>query len=219
MKKVKKGSTLNGKPIKVTDSWAKMDFGQYLRILKLGDDNIELISILTGLEYEYIKKAKISGFDNLLYMARFINEPPDFNTEKLTHIGEYKLPLNSKGFFDIQFESLAQFEDMRQVMSKVPEGIHAHTEAYATYCAIYLQKIRDGEYDSEKALKMVPEIMTYPASHVINAGSFFFVRLESLLRGTAPSSRNTAPAQKKNIGKRSKRNLGRTPRLTKSRGR
>lgn len=216
--KVKKGSTLNGKSIKITDSWDKMSFSQYLRILKLKDDNVELISILSGVDYETVKKAKITGLDNLMYLTRFLQTPPQF-PEKPTHIGPYKLPLNSKGVFDIQFESLAQFEDMRQVMGKVEAGVYAHTEAYATYCAIYLQKLRDGEYDGDKALKMVPEVMNYPASDVIVAGGFFFVRLQSLLNGTRSNSQSSAPHRRKPIGKRSKRSLGRTPRLTKRPGR
>lgn len=219
MKKPKQGSTLNGKPITVTDSWDKMNFGQYLRVMKLKNDTIELISILTGLEYDYIKKANISGFDKLLFMAGFINTPPVFDFEHVTQIGPYKLSLNSQGIFDVQFESLAQFEDMRQVMTKLEEGVHAHTEAYAKYCAIYIQKLRDGEYDGDKAMAMVPEIMTYPASHVITAGSFFFVKLMSLLSGTAPTSPNSARPRRKAIGKRSKKSLGRTRPLIKRQGR
>lgn len=211
--------TLNKKSIEVTDSWEAMTFGQYLRVLKMKGTVTDIISIITGIDEETLKKAKIKGLDKLLYAAKFLNTPPQFNVDKLTHIGEYKLPLNSKGFFDVTFESLEQIEDLRNVMAKLPEGIYAHTEAYATYCAIYCQKLRDGEYDGDKAMVMVPEIMTYPASDVINAGSFFFVKLSSLLTGTPHNSQNITPTRQKSTGKRSKRNLARTPRLTKSRGR
>jgi hypothetical protein len=233
MKKPKTGSTLNGQPIKITDSWEKMNFIQYLRNMKRKtDDKIELASILTGLDYEYIKKAKLTGLDNLLYIARFIDTPAKFDP-LVTHIGHFKLPLNSKGVFDVQFESLAQFEDMRVIMlalkgipakedfakyelQEILDRIYEHTEAYAKYCAIYVQKLRDGEYDGDKAMAMVPEVMTYPASHVITAGSFFFIKLMSLLTGTVSNSQSSAQARKKSTGKRSKRNSGRTPRLTKS---
>lgn len=214
--------TLNGKPIEVTDSWDKMTFAQYLRVLKIGkNDMIEILSIVTGIEYETLKKAKIGGLPKIMFLARFITDPknpPNF-PEKPTHIGKYKLPLNSKGVFNIQFESLAQFEDMRQVMINVKEGVHAHTEAYATYCALYLQKIRDGEYDSDKALKMVPELMNYPASDIISAGGFFFVTLQSLLNGIISNSRSIAQPRKKPIGKRSKGSLAHTRPLTKRHGR
>lgn len=210
--------TLNGKQIEVTDSWESMTFSQYLRILNLKDDTAELLSIITGIPYETLKTAKIQGLDKLLYALQFLKNPPNF-PEKPDHIGEFKLPLNSKGIFDIQFESLAQFEDMRDAMNKAHGDIHRHTEAYATYCALYLQKIRDGEYDSDKAFKMIPELMEYHASDIISAGGFFFVKLQSLLNGTPSNSQNTAPHRKKPIGKRSKRSSARTRPLTRRQGR
>lgn len=216
--KVKKGSTLNGKPIKITDSWDKMSFSQYLRILKMKDDNVELISILSGVDYDTVKKANITGLENLMYLTQFLKTPPKF-PEKPTQIGPYKLPLNSNGVFDVQLESLAQFEDMRHFMNKLETGVYAHTEAYATYCAIYLQKLRDGEYDSDKSLKMVPEVMNYPASDVISAGGFFFIKLLLLLNGTVKTSQSSAQRQRKPIGKRSKRSSGRMRPLTKRQGR
>lgn len=210
--------TLNGKPIEVTDSWDKMTFSQYLRLLNAKDDTIEIISIITGIENETLRKAKIGGLPKLMYLARFMQEPPKF-PDKPTKIGKYKLPLNSQGIFDIQLESLAQFEDMRVIMYKLKEGVFAHTEAYAAYCALYLQKIRDGEYDSDKAIKMVPEIMNYPAADIITAGSFFFVKLQNLSNGIDPTFPTTKPVRKKPIGKRSKRNLAHMRPLTKRHGR
>lgn len=218
-KKIIGTPTLNGKPIQITDSWDKMTFRQYLRVLKMQkDDMIEMLSIITGIEYDTLKKAKIGGLPKLMYVARFFNEKPNF-PEKPTRIGKFKLPLNSNGIFDIQLESLAQFEDMRHVMNKTEATVYAHTEAYATYCALYLQKIRDGEYDSDKAFKMVPELFDYPSSDIISAGGFFFVRLQSLLNGTVSNSPNTRRHQKKPIGKRSQRNSGHTRPLTRRAGR
>lgn len=202
--------TLNGKPIELTDSWDKTTLAQYLRILKLKNDTIELISIITGLEYDYLKKAKIKGLEKLLHAASFIKEIPVIPTEA-KQIGGFKLPLNASGVFDIQFEELAQFEDMRIIMSEtdVKDG-YALAESYAKYCAIYLQKLRDGEYDHDKAMKMVPEIHTYRALEVISAGSFFLTKLWILLNGTAKMSPSSKQAPKKRTGKPSKRSLART---------
>ena len=192
--------TLNGKKINVIDSWEGLNFAQYLRIIKMGDDMVESLSILTGIDYETLKKSKIKGLEKLLYAARFMNKAPKLQ-EKPTKIGKYKLPIN----FDIQFESLAQFEDMRQVMVKLEEGVYAQAESYAKYCAIYCQKLRDGEYDGQKATDMISEIMTLPALEVISAGSFFFVRLQFLLNGIIPNSRSTPRSRRKATGKRSAR--------------
>lgn len=218
MTKLKGQTTLNGKPFKITKSWDEVTFAQFLRILQLKDDNIELISILTGLEYDYLKKAEIKGFENILYIAQFINTPRKFDKNP-TNIGPYKLPLNSKGVFDVQFESLAQFEDMRSVFNSLKEGVIAHTEAYATYCAIYAQKLRDGVYDGDKAMAMVPEIMTYPAKDIIPAGSFFFLKLKSLSLGIRLNSPSTSRKRGKSTGKSIRKRSESRPRLTKLLGR
>ncbi len=203
--------TLNGKPIKITDSWAKCTLRQYARILSLKDDTIELISILTGLEYDMLKKAKISGLETILVAGNFIRTKPEFPTT-ITKIGTYKLPLNSKKVFDIHFESLAQFEDMRQVMVNTKEGFAELMESYANYCAIYLQKLRDGEYDDDKAKQMISEVWEMPAFDVIPAGSFFLIRLLTLSNGTKKNSQNSNQTQDKRTGRRSKKHSGRTPR-------
>lgn len=204
--------TLNGEPIRITDSWEKTTLNQYLRIMKSKNDTVEILSIITGLDYDYLKKAQIKGLEKLLYAASFINTAPVIPT-KVEKIGGFKLPLNSKGVFDIQFESLAQFVDMQTIMAaSVKEDIVALTESYAKYCALYVQKLRDGEYDGDKAMAMVEEIKTYPALEVIAAGSFFFVRLWTLSHGTAKTSPISAPARKKPTGKRSKKSSARTGR-------
>lgn len=237
--------TLNGEPINLTDSWEKTTLSQYLRIIRMKNDTIELLSIITGLDYDYLKKAKIKGLEKLLYAASFINTAPVV-PDKPTKIGGFKLPLNANGVFDIQFESLAQFEDMRVIMETLPElplhlfdkiikgtlsvedfraypdiaeRLMQHIEAFPKYCALYVQKLRDREYDGQKALAMIPEIHNYPALEVIAAGSFFLVRLWSLLRGTQKTSPTSAPALKKPIGKRSRKSSARTPRSTQQRGR
>lgn len=196
--------TVNGKPIQITDSWEKCTFSQYLAIMKMQTEH-ELLSIITGIPYEDIKKSKITGLEKLLVAAGFIKTIPDIpKTPK--KIGGFKLPLNSKGIFDIQFESLGQFEDMRLVMAKADmNDPYQLTESYGRYCSIYLQKLRDGEYDGEKALGMMPEIMNYPALEVIAAGSFFLTKLLILLNGTISSFQTTAPTRNRPIGKRIKK--------------
>lgn len=206
--------TVNGKPIEITDSWGKCTFSQYLAIMKMQTDH-DLMSIITGIPYEDIRKAKISGLEKLLVAAGFIKTIPTIPTNPLK-VGPFKLPLNSKGIFDVQFESLGQFEDMRMIMGKTDmKDPYQITESYAKYCAIYIQKLRDGEYDADKAMAMLPEIMAYPALEVIAAGSFFLTKLLILSTGTLSSSQNTTPTRNKSIGKRTKKRSASLPRSTK----
>lgn len=204
--------TLNGKKIEVIDAWHKLNFAQYLRVLNLKNDMAEVLSIITGLEYETVKNSKIKGLESLLYRAQFMNVPPTI-PDKITKVGKYKLPVNNQGEFDIQFESLAQFEDMRKILQSVStEDIHAFTRAYASYVAIYLQKIRDGEYDPMKAQEMEDEVLKMPALEVLAAGSFFTVKLLNLLNGTPKNSLNTPQSRKKPTGTHSRKRSDRTRR-------
>lgn len=188
---------LNGKSLQIPTSWNEITFNQYLQVFELKDDVIQLVSIFTGQDYEYLKNATIIGLDKLLEAISFINRPPEF-PDYVDKCGPYKIEANSKGKFNIQYESLGQFEDARKIMSSLPKGdIKEHTLAYAKYCAIYLQKIRDKEYSPSRANEMTEEVMTYPAYQVITLGSFFFLKLLSSLNGTQVISRTTAPSRKK----------------------
>lgn len=208
---------LNGKKIKIPSAWSDLTFRQYLQIFNLSDDYLQLLSLLSGLDYETVKKSIIIGLDSLIEAMSFVNTPftiPEYSNT----LGKYKLPVNSKGHFNVQFESLAQFEDMRAVVKSLPgNDLKAHTEAYARYAAIYLQKIRDGEYDPEKAKAMVEEVMEMPALEVLSAGSFFYVKLMSLLNGTTKTLPNTPLSQKKSkpASKRSRKPSARSRRSRK----
>lgn len=174
---------INGNPTQIPSQWTDLTFYQYVQIMDT-KGILNTVSVLCNIDYEIIKKATISGLETVIEAVNFLKEVPIFDS-KLEYIGKYKLPLNSKGEYNIQLESLGQFEDMREVMIRVPDNnIIEFTKAYAKYVAIYLQKLRDGEYDNDKAMAMVDEVYQMPAHHVIVAGGFFFTKLMSLLLGT-----------------------------------
>lgn len=200
---------LNRKTINIKTSWHDLTYGEFLRTLE-PMDYADTISIISGIDAEYLRKSTIKGLEQLMIASQFLGKPPVFDTN-VQSIGPYKLPLNKDGVFRIEFESLGQFEDMRTRMSslKTTEDI---LRAYGYLVAIYVQKIRDGEYDYSNAVAMSDEIKTFPAHEVVSAGNFFIVRLLSLLNGTTPSSPRTARRQAKNTGKRSKKRSARTRR-------
>lgn len=209
---------LNKKPIQVPSCWEDLTFAQSVEIMKGRED---IISILTGIDHETLKNARIEGLETLLQCLSFLKKPYVVGAP-CTEIGGYKLPINSKGEFNIQLESLGQFEDMRKAMASVPEkDVVKHTLAYADYVAIYLQKLRDGVYSLDKASSMVPEVMQMRGVDVISLGSFFFLKLWSLSTGTALSSLSTTQVGKKKRpdSKTSKKSSGRTPLSRKSRKR
>jgi len=210
---------INKSSINYPSQWEDLTFTQYIQVMKLTNDTTLMISILSGLDYEYLKSATIVGLESFLEASHFLTEPPKFDTY-YPQVGLYKLPANRKGQFDIRFESMGQFEDMRAAMNKVDGDIIKHTEAYGRYVAIYLQKIKDGTYDPNKVPEMEEEVKIMPACEVIATGQFFFLKLYSLSSGTKKISPHTPQSQKKSkpVLTTSKRNLASTRRSTKSRG-
>lgn len=215
---------LDGCKLEMASKWSDLKFSQYFKVLNLKGDNInEVISICSDLPMETLDRATIVGLESVLAAISFLSTPPEIPgyTPK---VGPYSLPGTKDGKFDIQFESLAQFEDMRSVMKRLPVQdskyeIMGLTKAYSNFVAIYLQKIRDGKYDPEKAKAMIAEVEEMPALEVICAGSFFFLKLMTLLSGTGTTSppTNQTPKKSKLASKNSAKSSGRTGRSRKRR--
>lgn len=208
---------LNGKNLKIASSWHDLTFDQYVKVMESKGGTADMIALFTGIDVEVIKKANFTGLDTVIEALSFLKKPYQFD-KSTPNVGKYKLPLNSKGEFNIQFETLAQFEDMRSAMIKTPDNDMVElVKSYAKFVAIYVQKISDGEYSYDKAIAMIPEIYQMPAHEVITAGSFFFVKLLTLLTGTAPTSQKATTNQKKKkqVTRSSKKSLAITRRSRK----
>lgn len=200
----------------MSSSWDELTLNQYCKILNNKGDIFETVSILASLDYEIVKEAIIIGLDDVLYALPFLNTVPKA-PGYTSKVGKYSLPVTKDGKFDIQFESLAQFEDMRSAMNRIPvkDGkyeIVPLVKAYAHFVAIYLQKIRDGKYSPISAGEMIDEVMAMPALEVISAGSFFFLKLMSLSTGSKASSppTNQTPKKSKPVSKGSRKSSGHT---------
>lgn len=212
---------LNDKKIQVATSWDDLSYEQFHSFMVAPSDTIRRISICSGVEEDLLRKSRIEGAEAVITAVNFVATPAKWDTPVL-QCGKYKLPVNHKGQYNIQFENLGQFEDLRKII----EGIKGDTqveratniaECYPSMVAIYLQKIRDGEYDYNKAVEMIPEVKTMPAREVVTLGSFFLVKLLSLSTGTQVSSPSTPPNLKKSkrVSKGSNKSSARSPRSRK----
>lgn len=214
---------LNGKKVNISSSWDELSLNQYIRVLLMKDGLFEAISICSGVPVETLQSAVIIGLEDILIAISFLNKVPQV-PGYTSKVGKYDIPGTRDGKFDIQFESLAQFEDMRAVINRIPvkDGkydIVALTKSYAHMVAIYLQKLRDGKYNPVAAGEMIEEVQEMPALQVISAGSFFFLKLISLSNGTKASSHptNQTPKKSKRVSKGSRKPSGRTARSRKRR--
>lgn len=207
---------LNGKKLRVPSSWDDLTMRQFISISKGELDIYGILSLFLNIDKDTLEKATIIGLEDLIKALNFLKKPAELDTIA-TKIGPYKLPVNYKGQFNIKLESLGQFEDMRNDSKNVKTAADL-SECYPKFCARYLQKIRDGVYDPQKAESMVDEILDLPAKEVISAGSFFYLKLMNSYSGISGTSQTTAPNQKKSKPdfKSSKRTSGYTPRYTTS---
>ena len=190
---------INKKAVSIPLSWDEVTYKAYCEILNSDSDTTALLSIFTGIDCETLKKAKVIGLEDLITVLSFTTKPPKIQGY-YSEIGAYKLPKNKDGQFNIQFESLAQFEDMRSIFKKLPDNTEVKdmAVAYGKVVAIYLQSVRDGEYNHEAAKQMVEtEIYNMPMLPIISMGSFFFAKLLSLSTGMNLSYRPTVQTQKR----------------------
>ena len=193
---------INGKKTNIPTNWGDIDFGQYVDIMEKGSDaradDYEIISIALKIPRETLMKADMENVLELLTLLNFLRHPavPDLKPKRLLN---FLLPK------DIVLENLEQFEDMRQVMKQhtpseddtAIEKIVKITKAYPKYAAIYCQKLRDKEYDYDKALAMEKEFWNAPCLEVISAGSFFLINLNSSFSSTQKTSLQLVPVWKK----------------------
>jgi hypothetical protein len=204
---------INNETLHFPTKWEEVTYGQYIRIMS-ATTKAELICILLNQEYESLKNKTVVGLEDLFTAARFTDQKPTFS-DYYPQVGHYKIPTNSKGKFDIRFESLGQFEDMRSVMVKIkPDEVTSLILAYGKSVSIYLQKIRDKEYDSNKVHELEAEIKSFPACEIIGLGQFFFLKLMILSNGTKASSLRTSQKLKKSkpVSKSSAKRSARTRR-------
>lgn len=197
---------INDKPVQFPTSWEDVTYSQYLEILKPDNNYIKLVSVFTGIDYDTLQNAVIPNLELIIEATNFLQQKPDYDFY-YPQVGPYKLPPTRKDndknsatygktVFDIRFESMGQFEDMRHVMSKI-EGTTGLVQAYGKAVAIYLQKIRDGEYKPSKVPELEEEIKNFRACEVIAAGQFFFLKLARLSNGTQKTSPIIVPTSKK----------------------
>lgn len=206
---------INNQPVNFPTSWNEVSYSQYLKILE-SKSKAELICILLNQDYELVKNKIVTNLEALFEAASFSDEVPAFEIY-YPQVGTYKLPANNQHTkqFDIRFESLGQFEDMRQVMKDIKQDDPASLfRAYGKAVAIYLQKLRDKEYDPAKVPELEEELQSFKACEVIAVGQFFFLKLISLTSGTVKTSPPTVQSQKKSppVSKSSRKPLGRTRR-------
>lgn len=174
---------------KVWYKWEQVNFGDFIQICEAQRDKneIRILGLATGVDEHVLRKAKIGpDFEVVMTRLRFLYKPPIWN-DNPTKLGEYTMPK------DITFESVEQFESMRQQYAN-PVKVDAEDpieemRRFGVLCAIYLQPIIDkADFDPDKAWALMPEINKFSCVEVVSIGRFFWAKLVSLRSGIPMTS-------------------------------
>lgn len=165
-----------GKKVPIPTTWNDVTYSQYVYMI-VPRSFTEYIHIFSGIPLETLYRAQINNVDKLSLALAFLSLKP--NMERTAVVGNYILPGQP------QFESLGQFEDLRNLVKRYPQkerkdfdytDFETECELYLEACAIYFQKIRDGAYDPSKVQTVKDELKNASAVEVLSNGAFFFAK-------------------------------------------
>jgi hypothetical protein len=174
---------INGKRYDLPTSYDDVTYAQYIALLTLPNTLIHQIHLFTGIPIETLQSAELKNLEKIALALSFINLSPKAE-EGPRDIGKYFVPK------DVTIESLGQFEDLRALIHRRPTDLSTiennllWCDLCLEACSIYVQKLKDGKYDSQKVAGVKEELKNYPAMPIIQTGSFFFGKLLSTLTGT-----------------------------------
>lgn len=170
-----------GKTTLIPTTWADVTYSQYVYMI-IPRTFTEYIHLFSGVPLETLNKAQVKNVDKLGLALSFLSWPPNLS-ERTAMVGPFALPGKP------QFESLGQFEDLRNLIKEYPHkerkdfdyaDFEKECEVYLQSCAIYFQKARDGEYNAAKVKEVADQLRGASAVEVLSNGSFFFAKALNL---------------------------------------
>lgn len=167
---------IQGAKYQLPTSWGDVTYQQYVALLSLPDSLLHQINLFTKIGLDVLFTAELRNLEKISMALSFINLSPKFEGQPTRMVGKYLLPK------DCTVESLAQFEDLRGLCNKRPADLSTKenqvlfSELCLEACAVYVQKIKDGKYDSSKVEAVKDELRTESCVEVIQTGSFFLFK-------------------------------------------
>ena len=153
--------------------WAETTFDQFMKLTKCGVDKAKILSVITGLDEETIRKAQIANLDALLRVISYVtNEPFDYTLPKVLHVpgGEYQIADN------LELTSLERYNDLEDIIKTFGDDNHENISKYPLICAIYAVN----PYDYKTAENLSKEFLNAPCTEVMAVGNFTLVNISGL---------------------------------------
>lgn len=182
---------ISGAKHQIPTAWGDVTFDQCVKLLKTPNNRIDQIALFTQIPRDTLATAELKGVEKIAIALSFLDTNMKFEPGPTRMVGPYVLPR------DVTLESLGQFEDLRELMRKLPQKnpddytADDHAEVYELYlsaCAIYLQKILNGEYDPQQVENVKIRLRIFSCIEVIQTGAFFFYKPLNISQGTTSRS-------------------------------
>jgi hypothetical protein len=162
----------------IPEGWHKMNFRQFIDVAKAGNDMNKVISVLTGVDEETLKKAKIKNFDVLLSTLSFMQKP--VNQIMPSAILGLTVPKN------MEDEAAARYGDLTEITSKfLKDDNIGNLEYYPKIVATY---VTPSPYNFKEADKLATQLFDAPCTEVLAIGNFTLLRLTASRNGMLNSS-------------------------------
>lgn len=161
-------------PKQIPSNWDDFKFGHFLAFYE-AKDFADQLAIFTGLKAETLRKSKIDGLESLIERMAFMNKLMPSILPK--SILGYPLPK------DMNFESVCQYEDLKDISSKLPQdGKTATKEQIALYADMVTVYAMPDYIDStqEQRNEWAKQVLNAPCWEVMAVGNFTLLKLLEL---------------------------------------
>lgn len=194
--------------VSLPSGWHEVPFWQGVRIIEGNLTEIEIMSLLSGVDKQELEES--TDFETIYYLMHaytFLKAMPDLSTPQIPRSIKFNgdtviMPhVLYSDKFDLGKISVGQIKDMEMTITNMlydlnEEGIEKKEvsnmdtiKVCPFLIAIFLQKIIDKKYDYDKAMKMVDAISKELSfKEVIHMGYFFLQRLSVLRLGSQNGS-------------------------------
>jgi hypothetical protein len=172
-----------------------LTFGDFLKLEACGTDIVKVIALLTRLDYEQLKVAKITNLEEVIAKLGFLNKPhpllhADFSkmsADQLKHFHQVvkdHLPREVYGYpvpKNLEMEQVQMYTDLNTFVSESKNLTPLEQlERYTLYVAAYATVKFKGEHDWQHAEQLAPVFLNAPCVEVMAVGNFTLMKLIGL---------------------------------------
>lgn len=181
----------DGKKQSIPMSWDEVTWEQFMKLTTCITDG-DVIGLFLNIKPEKIRQARIENLESLLSCLAFLKQEMPIIVPK--SILGYAIPK------DLNFETVGQFEDMKDICSKLPtngEKLTAeHLGAYLEMVGVYAMP---NYLDStlEHRTEFANQFNNAPCTEVMAVGNFTVKRLTALINQQAKGFQKVNTQQSK----------------------